>query len=102
MNGTLISGLDIAKKIIFTHYGTVTNQAAFLRAMLDERDWPDHAGLPGRRGSGGSGRSATGTQRVWTALRIRRGWTTCRAGRPSTCGNGSGFTAARQRATTTT
>ncbi|MEV4415577.1 hypothetical protein [Catellatospora sp. NPDC049609] len=44
LNGTQIFGLDIAEKVIFEHYVTVTNQAAFLQAVLDERDWPDHGG----------------------------------------------------------
>ncbi len=44
MNGTVIFGLDVAEKVIFEHYVTVTNQAAYLQAVLDERDWPDHGG----------------------------------------------------------
>ncbi|SBT39149.1 hypothetical protein [Micromonospora auratinigra] len=44
LNGTAIFGLDIAEKVIFEHYVVVTNQAAFLQAVLDERDWPDHGG----------------------------------------------------------
>ncbi|SIR83766.1 hypothetical protein [Micromonospora avicenniae] len=44
LNGTQIFGLDIAEKVIFEHYVTITNQAAFLQAVLDQRDWPDHGG----------------------------------------------------------
>ncbi|RKN47661.1 hypothetical protein [Micromonospora endolithica] len=44
LNGTQVFGLDIAEKVIFEHYVTVTNHAAFPQAVLDERDWPDHGG----------------------------------------------------------